>query len=145
MDGARQIEVFARSTGDPDVVWGLLVNAIAWGQWARVRPALREREGLPAPDGVGSIRRLGPGPFAAREEVVAFEPTEHFAYTLLSGLPVREYRADVHLSADGDGTLITWRARVVPKIPGTGAAFAWFFRRMLTSFANGLARAAARP
>jgi uncharacterized protein YndB with AHSA1/START domain len=141
--GERELEVFARSAAPPDVVWRLLVDATAWKLWSRVSPAEREREGVPAPDGVGSIRRLGPGRFASREEVVVFDPPHHFAYVLLSGLPVREYRADVQLSADGDGTLIAWRGRFVAKWPGTGAALELFLRLMLTGFARGLARYAA--
>jgi hypothetical protein len=143
MSAERGFEVFARSTAPPDAVWDLLVDANAWSAWSRIPRAEREREGTPPPDGVGSIRRLGPGRFASREEVVAFEPTRHFAYILLSGLPVERYRADVQLSADGDGTLITWRARFVPRWRGSGAVLELFLRRTLTGFARGLARYAA--
>ena len=44
----------------------------------------------------------------SREEVVAFEAPNHFAYVMLSGLPLRGYRADVHLVPDGAGTEIEW-------------------------------------
>ena len=98
------------------MIWALLVDATAWSRWSRIPRAEREREGVPAPDGVGSIRSLGPKRFASREEVVVFEPPIHFAYILLSGLPVQRYRADVELSADGGGTRITWRASFVPKL-----------------------------
>jgi hypothetical protein len=80
----------------------------------------------------------------SREEVVAFEPPQHFAYILLTGLPVREYRADVELTPDGDGTLITWHARFVPRWHSTGPALERFLRTTLTGFARGLARHAAR-
>jgi hypothetical protein len=55
-------------------------------------------------------------------------------------MPVTDYRADVALTADGTGTLITWRARFEPKWPGTGRALEQFFRATLTGFARGLAR-----
>src|SRR4030095_15050647 len=106
--------VFARSTATPDAVWHLLVDATAWSDWSRIPRAEREREGTPSPDGVGSIRRLGPGRMASREEVVAFDPPRHFAYVLLSGLPVRVYRAGVEITPDGSGTLIAWRATFTP-------------------------------
>jgi uncharacterized protein YndB with AHSA1/START domain len=140
----REFEVFARSAAPPEEVWALLVDATAWNTWTRIPRAEREREGTPAPDGVGSIRSLGPRRFASREEVVAFEPPRHFAYILLSGLPVERYRADVHLSADGEGTLITWRALLVPKWRGSGPFLERFLRSTLTSFARGLARRAAQ-
>ena len=139
----RGFQVFARSTAPPDVVWALLVDATAWSKWSRILKAEREREGTPAPDGIGSIRRLGTGPAISREEVVAFEPPKHFAYVLLSGLPVERYRADVELAPDRDGTLITWNARFVPRWRTAGGPLEWFLRRTLTSFARGLARHAA--
>ena len=134
------LTVYGRSAASPDAVWALLVDATAWSRWSRIPSAVREREGIPAPDGVGAIRRLGLGRLGSREEVVAFEPPHHFAYVLLTGMPVTGYRADVTLTADGTGTLITWRARFVPKWPGTGRALEQFFRSTLTSFARGLAK-----
>jgi uncharacterized protein YndB with AHSA1/START domain len=145
LEAERSFEVFARAAASPEVVWSLLVDATAWKQWTRLPRAEREREGSPPPDGVGSIRSLGPRRFASREEVVAFEPPRHFAYVLLSGLPVAHYRADVHLSEDGDGTLITWRARFTPKWRGSGAPLERFLRATLNSFARGLAHHAATP
>ncbi len=75
-----------------------------------------------------SIRRFSVGPGASREEVVAFEPPRHLGYVLLSGLPLRSYRADVELTPDGDGTLIAWHATLEPKLTGTGAAMEAFLR-----------------
>jgi len=145
VEAERAFEVFARSAAPPEEVWRLLVDATAWSAWSRIPHAEREREGVPAPDGIGSIRRLGLGRMGSREEVVVFEPPQHFAYILLTGLPVREYRADVALTPDGDGTLITWHARFVPKWHGTGPALERFLRTTLTGFARGLSRHAARP
>ncbi len=141
----REFDVFSRSAAPPDAVWRLLVDATAWSTWSRIPHAEREREGVPAPDGIGSIRRLGLGRMGSREEVVAFEPPRHFAYVLLTGLPVRDYRADVRLSPDGGGTLITWHARFVPRWRNTGPALERFLRTTLTGFARGLARRAAHP
>ena len=43
---------------------------------------------------------------------------------MLSGVPVRDYRADIDIAPEGAGTMIRWRATFTPKIPGTGALFA---------------------
>ncbi len=56
-----------------------------------------------------------------------WEPPSHLGYVILSGMPVRNYRADIHLNeetgADGSDvtTVIEWSASFDPKIPGTGA------------------------
>ena len=59
-----------------------------------------------------------------REKIVVFEPPSHHAYTLLSGNPVRNYRADVRLTPDGNGTLIRWGGTFEPIVPGTGPVLA---------------------
>jgi uncharacterized protein YndB with AHSA1/START domain len=136
----RSIEVFARSTAPPEEVWRWVADATSWNQWTNLARSTLEREGVPAPDGVGAIRHFSTGPGGSREEVVAFEPPHHLAYVLLSGLPLRSYRADIELTPDGDGTLIAWRATFEPKLAGTGAVFARILRLLLTGFARGLAR-----
>ncbi len=136
----REIKVFARSAAPPADVWRWLADGKSWNMWTNLQRSDLEREGVPAPDGIGAIRRFSIGPGASREEVVAFEPPHHLGYVLLSGLPLRSYRADVELTPDGDGTLIAWSATLEPKFPGTGALMEAFLRFTLTGLARGLAR-----
>jgi hypothetical protein len=135
-------EVSARCAARPELVFGLLADATSWPNWAGplIARASWEREGIPAPGGVGAIRKIGRWPMFGREQVVAFEPPWHHAYTTLSGNPVRNYRADVVLARDGSGTRITWSATFDPLIPGTGRFFEWTYRRLIGSFARRLAR-----
>lgn len=143
----RTVVATRHSTGDLEAVWTLLSQAHRWKEWGRFTLADLEREGDPAPDGVGAIRRLGfAGRAGSREEIVAFEPPTHLGYTLLSGLPLRDYRADVTLTpADGGGTDIEWRSSYRPPWPGSGPFWDAVLRLLLADFTRGLARAAARP
>ena len=138
--------VEARSAASPDVVFAVLADGARWAEWAGpiVPRSTWEREGDPAPGGVGAIRRLGRGPFVGREEIVEYAPPRHLAYTVLSGIPVRDYRADVHLDNDGADTVIRWRATFEPKVPGTGPLLRRGLTFMLGSFARRLAAEAAR-
>jgi hypothetical protein len=72
-------------------------------------------------------------------KIVAYEPPTHLAYTIVRGQPVRNYRAEVTLTLDRDGTLISWTGTFDPLIPGTGMLLTAFFGRIITRFANGLA------
>jgi hypothetical protein len=139
-------EVAARSTASPSRVFALLADATSWSRWAGplIGHASWEREGDQAPGGVGAIRKVGRWPLFGREQIVVSEPPTHHAYTLLSGNPVRNYRADVRLTADGAGTLIKWSGTFEPLVPGTGRALAAFHRRLIGSFARRLARYAER-
>jgi hypothetical protein len=62
----------ATSSASPDAVFALLADAPTWMDWAGplVREASWEKEGDPAPGGVGAIRKLGSKPFYGREEIV---------------------------------------------------------------------------
>jgi uncharacterized protein YndB with AHSA1/START domain len=141
----HRLEVGARSSAPPEVVFEVLADGARWQDWAgpTVPRSRWEREGVPPPGGVGAVRRLGRGPFGASEEILAYDPPRRLSYTVLSGLPVRTYRADVDLEPDGDGTRIRWRATFEPKLPGTGALLERFLRLTLGSFARRLAAYAA--
>lgn len=146
MRRSRSFEVVARSAAPPDRVFALLADGAGWARWAGplVRRSSWEREGDPAPGGVGSVRRLGSARVFSREEVVAYDPPRHLGYTILSGQPVRSYRADVRLQAtDGGGTEIRWAATFVPRLPGTGRLLRGWLRTVVASFARRLAAAAA--
>src|SRR4051812_35462409 len=104
--------VTARSSASPERVFGVLADATSWPRWAGplIEHGSWEREGDPSAGGVGAIRKIGRWPMYGREQIVAFDPPTHLAYTTLSGNPVRNYRADVRLTSDGDGTVIKWSA-----------------------------------
>jgi hypothetical protein len=75
----------------------------------------------------------------SKERVVVAQPSQAFAYELISGLAIRDYRAVVTLRPSDTGTLIHWRSTFKAKVPGTG----WIYQRQLSAFigrtVNGLA------
>ena len=131
----------AMSAASPDALFAMLADATGWKQWAGwfVRESFWEREGTPAPGGVGAIKRLGGKPVYSREETVAYEPPTHYAYRILSGQPVKAYRADVDLTPVDTGTRIRWSFRVEPKVPGTGAFMRFYLGRIVAGLARRLA------
>ncbi len=142
---AHSYEVTARSSAPPERVFALLADATSWPRWAGpvIAHGSWERQGDPPPGGVGAIRKLGRWPQFGREEIVAYELPTHHAYTMLSGQPVRNYRADVRLTPDGAGTLIRWGATFDPVVPGTGRLLSAMYRRLIGSFARRVAAYAA--
>ena len=139
-----RIEV--HSAAPKATVFEVLADVPHWQDWApMVRRSTWEREGSPEPGGVGAIRRVGAPPVFAREEIVEYEPPRRMVYVLLSGMPVRDYRAEVVLSdGAGGGTDIVWSSSLVPRIPFTGAAMRVVMRGIMARMARRLAAQAAR-
>ena len=55
-----------------------------------------------------------------RDTIAELVPDRRFAYTHVSNLPIKNYRAEVDLTPAGEGTAIRWVSAFDPKVPGTG-------------------------
>jgi len=141
----QTFEAQAESTATPTAVWALLADVTTWSRWSAFDESHLETPGRDDPNGVGAIRRFRMKRRTTREEVVAFEPEVHLGYTLVSGLPVRDYRADVTLApTPRGGTEIRWRSGFHAAFPGTGWATKAMLGRFVQQVATALARAAER-
>jgi len=140
--GSHSYEVNAESSAPPDVVFAILADCSRWREWAgpMIRRSPLVREGTPAPDGVGAIKKLGSWPVFSREETVEYDPPRRYAYTILSGQPVRNYKAIVELTPQRGGTAIHWTASFDPKVPGSGPIVRRFFKTTITGVAKRLAK-----
>jgi hypothetical protein len=78
--------------------------------------------------------------------VVGYEPGRHFAYVLLSGLDVRNYRADVTLTPTAEGgSTIEWRSSFERGRWASARVMRWALRRFIRRVASSLAAVAERP
>lgn len=138
----RSYEIVGHSAAPPEKVFDILTDGASWSRWAgpMIVKSWWEREGTPAPGGVGAIRALGLKGIGSREEVLVHDPPTHHAYTILSGLPVRAYRADVRLTPDGGGTRIEWSGTFTPNHGWAGPALQLFLRSTIGSFVRRLAK-----
>jgi hypothetical protein len=132
------IHAEADSDAPPSVVFDLLAHVETWPSWSKASAGTRERSAPTGdPDGVGSIRVLQTGRTTSREEILEFAPGRRSSYSLLSGLPLRDYRADVDLTARPDGgTHIVWHSAFSSARFGTG----WLYRSILQRFIARTAR-----
>jgi len=123
----------------PEVVFDVLTDHRGYSDLTPVRRVELEREGEPAPNGVGAIRVLhlvGP---PLREEVLAYEPPSRFSYTVLSGLPVRDHVGTVELTPHEGGTKVVYAVRTHPTLPLVGAAVVAGVKQGIKQLLNGVA------
>jgi polyketide cyclase/dehydrase/lipid transport protein len=139
---SQDIRVSATTSAGPEAVYALLRDGATWPEWSPLGSFELERAGEAEPEGLGAIRVFRTGRVTTREEIVELVPARRFSYVLLSGLPLRNYRADVDLEPADGGARITWHSSFDQRLPGTG----WLFRRQLGGFlqrtVDGLARRA---
>lgn len=141
--GSHRVQSRARSEASRERVWEVLADVPRWSEWGPWTSTGFEREGEPPPGGAGAVRLLERFPMKLRDEIVVFQPPERMEYTLLSGMPLRDYRAEVTLSPDGDGTEIDWRSEF-DALPGVGGFHRRFLQRAFEDITKSVARAAER-
>jgi uncharacterized protein YndB with AHSA1/START domain len=135
-------EIVVRTAAPTQKVFDLIADATSWQRWAKpfVRHGEWLQEGDPAPGGVGAIRRVGSKAWGVKEQITEYDPPDYLAYTILTWMPVRDYRAIVSIDKEGDGSRITWAGAMESKLPGAAPVMAFLLGRSLKKMATGLAR-----
>jgi uncharacterized protein YndB with AHSA1/START domain len=128
----------------PETVFDVLTDHRGYTKITPLRKAELEREGEPASNGVGAIRRLTAVGPPMREEVLAYEPGRRFSYKLLSGLPVRDHVGTVELTPSGAGTSVVYAVRTTPTLPLVGGAFLVGMKFGIRQLLGGVAKEAER-
>ncbi|MFT4045512.1 MAG: SRPBCC family protein [Solimonas sp.] len=72
------------------------------------------------PNGLGSIRRIGPGPLSFDERIVTFERPTRLEYTIVRGGPLKNHLGTITLKAAGSDTELDYVIRFDGKFPGAG-------------------------
>lgn len=143
MTADRIVVRYAREcAAPPQAVFALLRDSSTYPSWSSIGGYEMEEPGLHERHGVGELRVFTYGPFRIREQIVELVPDRMMAYTLLSGLPMRDYRGETTLEPTANGgTRIVWQSSF-HGVMGTG----WFMRRFmqltLFNLTTALARAA---
>ena len=128
----------------PELVFEVLTDHRRYAELTPLRRAELEREGNPAPNGVGAIRVLSAVGPPLREEVLVYEPSTRFSYKLLSGLPVRDHVGTVELVPAGGGTRIAYAVRTTPTVPVAGFADVAAVKQGIRQLLGGVAKESER-
>jgi len=128
----------------PETVFAVLTEHHRYAEITPMRKSVLEREGDPAPNGVGAIRVLTAVGPPLREEVVAYEPPHRFSYKLLSGAPVRDHVGTVEITPRGDGSRVVYAVRTIPTLPLVGAAVVAVVKLAIKQLLDGIAKESER-
>jgi uncharacterized protein YndB with AHSA1/START domain len=128
----------------PETVFAVLTEHHLYAEITPMRRSVLEREGVPAPNGVGAIRVLSAAGPPLREEVIAYEPSTRFSYKLLSGAPVRDHVGTVELTAHAGGTKVVYAVRTTPTLPLGGGAVVAVVKQAIKALLGGIVKESER-
>ena len=134
------------STAAPEDIYRLVKNSAGYPFWSMIDSFELAKPGRDEIHGVGAQRIFRTGRKVMLEEIVEVVPDRLVAYTLLSGFPMRDYRAETVLEGLPEGgTRISWRCSFYPKYWGTGWFWWLVMYFVLRDFVRALARTAEDP
>ena len=99
-----------RFDAPPDRVFAALTDHVGFGR-ALGEDIRLERQGVPAPNGLGAVRAIHARGLTIREEVVGWEASRAMDYAVVSGAPLQNHRGEIRLAPDGVGTRVDYRIR----------------------------------
>ena len=109
-----EAERTARAT--PSAVWALVSDASRYPEWGPWSAAGYQRPGDESPRGPGAVQWLRSSHRAylrqptSIEKILEVEEDRRLVYTVIGGIPVRNYRAEVILTPVAGGTHVRWAA-----------------------------------
>ena len=109
-----QLQVAAEQTtrATPEAIWALVSDASSYPQWGPWSAGGYQRPGDTSPRGPGAVQWLRSSHRAylryatTIEKILEAEEGRRLTYTVLKGIPVRNYRAEVTLTPTADGTRV---------------------------------------
>jgi len=117
-------EINRSSSAPAATLFRLATDGARWAEWAKplIVHSSWERQGDPAPGGIGAVRRVGMWPLLMREETVEYVQDRKHAYRLIGPpTPAKGYRGEAVFTSNATGgTDLLWRGSFTEGLPGTG-------------------------
>lgn len=114
-----------------DAVWDVVSDHRGMPSWMPLEGVTLEREGVPAPNGVGAERVVRGPKRNLVEEVTGWDAPRSLRYRLIHGAPIRCHQGEVALRPVPGGSEVTWTIRYRPRIPGTGRVVRRILEKLL--------------
>jgi uncharacterized protein YndB with AHSA1/START domain len=114
--GKLHVEAEQVTAAASEDVWALISDATTYPQWGPWSEAGYRSPGDASPHGPGAVywlkssHRYGLTHPVSVEKILDAEEGLSLAYTVVGGIPVRNYRAEITLTPAAGGTQIHWAA-----------------------------------
>jgi uncharacterized protein YndB with AHSA1/START domain len=117
----RSVHVTRTIPAPAEDVFDLLADHANYDQFRPIHGSELVKEGDPAPNGVGALRRIKVRPLVFEEEITAYERPTRLDYLIVKlNVPFKHDGGTINLSRDGDATLVDWRSTFSVPTPVIG-------------------------
>lgn len=123
-----------------DDVFEAITDHRGYASMTPLRKSTLDKEGTPAPNGLGAVRRLAAVGPAIVEEVVTYEKPNRFAYRALSGLPVKDHLGEATLFEQGTSTRVSYTINYTASFPGGEYVVGPALKFAITGLLKGVAK-----
>lgn len=125
-------EINRTSSAPAATLFRLETDGARWSEWAKpiVFQSSWERQGEPAPGGVGAVRKVGMWPLFMREKTLEYEQDRRHVYTLIGPpTPAEDYTGEMLLTPNAaGGTDVRWTGSFTEGLRGTGPVMLFVMR-----------------
>lgn len=119
----RTVRVERTIEAPPERVFDLLTDHAGYERFRGITGSELLREGKPAPNGLGALRKIDVGLLHFTEEVTVFEPASRMDYLIVKvNMPFEHEGGRIELERDGDGTHVVWTSTFRVPVSALGGA-----------------------
>ena len=116
-----RIQVARTLPSAPEPIFDLLADHGSYERFRGINGSELVREGDPAPNGVGALRRIRVTPFRFDEEITAYERPSRLDYLIVDlNVPFQHHGGSIRLSPEGSATQVDWQSSYTVPTPVVG-------------------------
>jgi uncharacterized protein YndB with AHSA1/START domain len=119
----RSVHVTRTIPAPAEAVFDILADHTHYDRFRPIHASELLREGDPAPNGLGALRRIKVRPLIFEEEITAYERPSRLDYLIVKlNVPFEHHGGSIRLSREGEATHVDWRSSFTVPIPVVGQA-----------------------
>jgi uncharacterized protein YndB with AHSA1/START domain len=117
----KRIHVTRTIPAPAEAVFDRLADHANYDRFRGIHGSELVREGNPAPNGLGALRRIKVRPLVFEEEITHYDRPNRLDYLIVKlNVPFEHEGGSIRLTSDGKGTHVDWRSNFAVPTPVIG-------------------------
>jgi uncharacterized protein YndB with AHSA1/START domain len=129
----RSVHVTRTIPAPAEAVFDLLADHANYDRFRPIHGSELLREGKPAPNGLGALRRIKVRPLTFEEEITAYDRPNRLDYLIVKlNVPFEHHGGTIRLASEGGATHVDWRSSYTVPTPVIGGPEELVWQPVLT-------------